>query len=416
MSFLFRKPALLISQNREAALSLKKIYSKMNTQTRLLYAFLLMPYFMLAQGDFLVTNEGDTLKGNILFAPSDTTNTLRYQSETKEAFKTFAAHEVLCFKVGRLFFQSVDTSGNHQGTDRLIVLPLSIGALSLYKYQEKAYFLKVPEGRWIVLERRPDEFYGISELNQTYRRDYRYRDIMAYILRSCPKVAEKARYLSYTSNDLTGIVNDFNDCMGSSTASFEKSSRIRLRYGLKGGLGYSSLRYLNSDIYFSEFPFQYKRNYSGGVFMNFTNFNDRWAVQPEIRIIRKGGFTEEPSPNYNYDIRVDYDFVFINTPISIQYTFPQTWGTPYIHGGATFSLGARRAQAKIITLIEEEIPRIARDEYGWRAGFGVRLPLRDKLRMVVEYEHESSLGNKNSLQHSIRLFTHHLTLAVMIGE
>lgn len=60
-------------------------------------------------------------------------------------------------------------------------------------------------------------------------------------------------------------------------------------------------------------------------FLNFSTNNKRWSVQPELRLIRKGGYSDEPSDNYDYRVRVDYDFLFVNIPVSIQYNFPRQW-------------------------------------------------------------------------------------------
>lgn len=69
-------------------------------------------------------------------------------------------------------------------------------------------------------------------------------------------------------------------------------------------------------------------------------------------------------------------------------------GKPYILGGATVSLGATNTEAYVNTASRQNIPNLARDEYGWRTGAGLRLPLTPRLQTVVEYEYEQSIGNK----------------------
>lgn len=162
--------------------------------------FTLVCFVCNGQDDYLVTLQGDTLRGKIKLFTFDR-KLDRVQVVTTEKKQEFTALEVRFLRFGN---ENFTTQRSHEGFK--FMKQLVKGYLSLYAFQ--------PENQNTYSGRQLVKLDG-STLEVP---NLRFRAVMADFLAECPEVSEQVKKAELGRNELEKIIEEFNDCLATMPA------------------------------------------------------------------------------------------------------------------------------------------------------------------------------------------------------
>lgn len=374
----------------------------------LLLTFILMvharPYAQVSDNGWVITQEGDTLRGSFA-AQLDRSEGVLIRLSGANAPSKFSPTDVRAFFADDLgYYRSAAVPA--RDNQRLFLRCLAEGKLMLYVYQDFFYAEKAGLPDLIALKKN-DRLYG-SALAE----DRRYVNILQYLTRDCPEVYKQAPRTVFNEAGLAQFAANYNRCIGGVLPDrMGRGPDLRRYAGFGARLGAAA-----TDVIFpSQKTRFYGRDLTGRVRYAFGAFyrfplTKRLGLQPELLLARQVA-QYQGQPN-TVQVRIDYAVTYLQAPLLFYYYFmPDRSWTPFLSAGgyAGFVLKKRFE----LTDIANSYPIFLADvDPGFRLGAGIKLPAPSRRwQPGIEYQFSQSGGVSGS-DDGIVLRSHFLGLRV----
>lgn len=325
-----------------------------------------------AEGRFteatVVTEEGDSLQGNVEWKPGySTPKVVRFRSSPSAGVQTFSPSDVRAvdFADGRRLVSRVADvsqvpldpedahrylSRNREMTriDTVLLEVVVTGTLRLYTRQGRRdrYVLEDDGDVFELLEVRKRSTSGNTIVtNHLYRRQLRMATM------DCPKVAEEVENLELDLRDVTPVVAQYNRCVGDTDVYVrEEPSIIATSFSLTGGVMRSQYAMNEPTTPFHTFGWGNGVAFGIGITSRFLQTDGRFAIHAELtgtmqRISPDGGrkfFGERLSDNHSIEMG------WMELKTLPRYFFRDEKWNPYVEAG--FTLGY------LLSIREETFP------------------------------------------------------------
>jgi opacity protein-like surface antigen len=359
---------------------------------------LLLPFSLLtvsasfaqsAQPDFVVTANGDTLRGRIRQVGKEFGPIRLYRPGQEPA--VYGPSEARSFGSARGSEGESHTVGK-QGKPQFVV-PLVKGYVSLFtgenEKREKRYYLQVPDSAYVI-----EVALVTNQLT------------LARNLPGCPKLVfgsmELQRRYRYTNTGLSALVMAYNQCRQPQqpTTVVKRSSGLRLTGGLKVGLNLSDFQLL-------EKPFPATNTgstgYQGGATLSLAT-RTSFSVQAEAlyMTLRSTYGPYEASPG-NSGIPSNTNLVSVRYnqfqfPVLVRYTLGFGNFRPFANAGVLYGMNTSNGSILTYPIAPsfKTVPlSIAKNYYGFAMGAGLAVHRAGLPGLTLEARYDNMEGTNN---------------------
>lgn len=361
---------------------------------------------------FIISSENDTVIGLadfkenasvyrfVKFKKAGTNNTVEYRSHDIKVYG---------FKNDR-YFESMDIPADSGKTQKVFCEVLVKGAVSLYRF-EKIYYVQKRGGTFYALiDKKKDVIIdGIK-----YRRSLdEHRSILTMLMSDCPALNVGKKEIDLKQKVLVKLCVDYNTCQGEPVVEFkERKPFLKFSPALATGVAITQFK---STEYYPYFYFHIEGTYKGSTATQLGLLFDLSSPRVHERLSLYLGIL---AAQHSYTLTTvrDYEQIagviernYVNLelteakiPITIKYSFPERFLTPYIFAGtsATLNLKTKSSWRKEleyspdnITRIQKEAPVIfKKHQAGFLAGIGTTVKLYKHIKIFTEARYELTNG------------------------
>jgi len=355
---------------------------------------------------FIINNAGDTLFGLI---------------DYRETSKTYKSCDFMVSKGGNAvaygpgsiigygfkndkFFQSRELSIKNQPPQTVFVEVIVRGAVSLYKFEETYLVEKGSNG----LEQLTNE---AREVFVDGKRVVKYTNqhiaTLNILLFDCAEIRARVQKIRLFEKDLTRLIEDYNQCKGSSSATFKaKKPWTKLIIGVAAGGNMSTLDFFDTDFGYSHLAGTFESTNSPMIGISFDVSSPRLAERVSLNV----DLLYLTSKYYNFTLNnsgssVERNYVTIElqqfkVPIGIRYTLPKRAFTPYFNGGlsGTIHVGSSSKWVQevesfgVVNTNRKQPLTMTDKQLGIWGGLGVLKPINNNLNAFLELRYEQTNG------------------------
>jgi hypothetical protein len=372
----------------------------LNLKSVILSLLILSSFFSLRAQDFrpgyIIKNNLDSIPGYVAYKSKNRNGSQCEFKKTKRGERVvFSTTDLKGFGfVGDKSFEVVTLPKNSDFSGPVFAEVIVKGILSLHRV---AGLFVVSKDEMVILPSPKNKNIYNTE-GRWYKKDKRYVGLLNSLIRDCELSADES---SYTEEDLTDLVVNYNRCKGSTVPYRKARPIVGVDAQIFTGFSRSNLSMdLHEDVTFSP-----SNTVIGAIAADFSapRVFDRIFLSLEVWYISSfyQAYAEGP---YNGTTRyqdIFLDVSYFKIPIGIKYNFLKEGNTPYVKAG--FSLSAVN-DISIRTFEEKETPDgtvysnehyldyVFRSPRSLWAGAGYEKRLTRKLRLFGELRFEHGSG------------------------
>lgn len=397
-----------------------------NISTFLLALLLLIiPIIALGQGNFepafVITNDGDTIKGLIDYKdwPYNPSR-IRFKKTEQGPERIYFPLDLKEFGVSNEKYKGaiVETETSPQGSvsdlshdpvlnlriDTVFLESVVEGEKSLLAYQSirgiKNYYIFMDDKYELLVYKK-----YIKSAQNTMLENRKFSGQLLIYLDDCPEIRSKINTVGYDAKSLQKLFNAYYVCTGKSIASEKQYKKREKIWGLLVGMSSTKFEYLNtSPDYLYNADFDRSNNFTIGIYNDFVfqRLHNRLSLQNALHITNfylKDSYSiienEENYTNYTVDIGCGQLKLFT----ALKYKYPLGKTFIYARFGITNSIwvfGANQLKSESYFWGSESvdyrnaIANPATWELGWFGGVGVSYK---RFSLGVDYESGNGIAS-----------------------
>ncbi len=335
-------------------------------------SFLIFYYSSIVQAqlglDYIVTNAGDTLYGEI-HRTVNLQHRVDFRTSDKSNFKAYKAEEIKAYQIGSDLYKSFELRLKEGGKESTFLLQLVSGAVNLYAYSDVVFYAE-KNGDLHILEKK-DRIMDGKILD-----DRRFTGVLKVFFQDCGEWEERLSEVKFKEKDLSELVWSYNECKDpllKRNYEVRESAKLSISPRIAAGISYNRPKA-------KERPGQTYSGFSPGYCLvfgasikpsQFSNF----LLQPAVHVTKKKGSARGI---YSFG---DYEALFIQPLVKMTYSIPLKLITLDFSAGGAYSLGVDK-QGSLATFgrVDKDIALIG--------GGGLRLNAFEKFQPLMEYQIE----------------------------
>lgn len=356
------------------------------------------------QQGYIVTYENDTIPG-LIKEQHELSEKILFKPDRSTHFRSYSPDDINMFYYeGGYYYKALQVPVQDDQNQRLFLLSLVEGYLSLYKGQDYFYVAK-GNGPLARLEQRD------TIIKNYKRKDKRYIRLLNYLTSDCPILQDKLEKIKLTPSDLIKFITAYNHCIDpeADTRVNAEATKLKLHTGFRIGSAVSKNKYILEGEIKRNYDFKAEVGYTAGMFFNLS-YNDKASLQPEVLITKKGGAYQTKLNNLHNEY-ANFSLTYLQLPISIYYTWPTQGIRPFISAGGV--LGYTLSNNSYLDISGRKLDiALDKDEYGYRAGAGLSYVLNNRRRLSIEYIWERSLTNGIDSYRQAQFVIHNITMSI----
>ncbi len=360
-----------LSVQTNSSTIMKTIHFLRTYKCSLFLLLALLPLLLQAQSSFtkgfVVTTEGDTLKGfindkdwdfhpnTIQFKNTENDKAVEYTAKELKGIQTESGKhfEVFTVEINKTPDKEVSFNSKANMVERTIFTqPIIKGVLSLYFYQspdfEKHYL--VQKGTEDLMELLEIEYKKKQSGEVLVVTEKRYIKQLKRLTYDCKALEDRLKKLKLNIESITDYVREYNTCRSALEKDFTsmyKKSGVKWEVNLFGGMSSNSIAFtaqgnLNNFMERMDFPRGNSVAFGGGVNMILNKWNERWSAGLEWMTFKQEMSQELTLRNTGTDIQYNTHFESnINSfNFLIRYYLSQRSLRPFVK----FGLGKSRSK------------------------------------------------------------------------
>ncbi|MGC3943756.1 MAG: outer membrane beta-barrel protein [Chryseolinea sp.] len=347
---------------------------------------------------FVITQNRDSISGLVNFRDGGKSySNCDFKKSADAAVTSYGPKDLIAYGfVGDKRFETKTIKDGDKEEAYFLEL-VAHGKMRLYQMRDR-YWVQKDGAELIELENNTKDQYVDGQ--RVLRSDNKHIATMNMLMTDCADASDLVRNLKMEKRSLTKAVNGYNKCVGGSSVVFqEKKPWAELKFGVGGGVNFSSLEF--KDPQGAAFAIAGTTKATAmmiGVTLD--------VVSP--RVSERFAFTIAAyySPiSYTVDSKYhpgdDYmtmDLDQVKVPVGLKYLFKGGRVVPYINLGGSFNFNAKSkvtwyetSQSPIIEFLQEDF-EVKPVELGFWGGVGTNIPISSKLGIQVEFRYEHTNG------------------------
>lgn len=262
---------------------------------------------------YLITNEGDTLQGEIA-TQKDAKNYEAAIFRNEGKIQTFTSNEIAGFGYtdDRVFI-----SGIKEG---VFVELLVDGKISLYKYEKQYHLKKDDDIKILEKKNHPANTLGYAEKKAV---DNKWKGTIGYMISDCNRdLSQELLAITFIEKDITQIIISYNLCFSDHYFS-PKANKKWTKLELGGTIGLNRTAIPELTILDDEASF----DFSGGLLLNLSapRVSERITFHSEILFVSasyESSFTNSIGTNSTRTFDYSFKFQKVSIPIALKYILP----------------------------------------------------------------------------------------------
>lgn len=369
-------------------------------QTALVLSLLFFYLSAHAQSDFregyVITNEGDTLLGYVNyreglkiflvceFRKTPSSESIEYHPEQIRAYR---------FKDDKLIV-SRKLVLDENPPKHYFMEVLVDGSLTLYQYRDRYFVGKADSIEHELTNVRSETYINGKRMS---KESGQFKGILMFMTRDCPEQKKSIETAQFNQREMTTIVENYNDCVGTSISYKAKKAWFIAIPGITSGVNSTSFSYDNDRI---PSDFSNDMTYTVGVDFELKapRVNEYFSVYTGIFYVKNKFFSYmEETPYvvvYRHEVTLEYSQVKV--PITVRYTFPERNITPYFNVGfvpvflkMTENSWRAESERNNIVYSEDVSPfTMSKKNAGLMGGIGVKKKMGNKYNLRAELRYE----------------------------
>jgi hypothetical protein len=268
------------------------------------------------------------------------------------------------------------------------------------------FYLLLQDG---VLQELIQTTQQVVENGVTYqRKSDDFRRTLASAMQQCPAVQPTINHVRFGMNELTRVVQNYNECVGgTSLAPADASRKSHVRLGVIAGAETSRL-VINNPVTGAELLLKGKASPVVGLALNINLaglnkvFSARLEALYESQSYSKSNVSYRDAYGYTIDRQYHVELASLRVPLLVRYTYPEGTVRPFVQLGYGFNYMFRNTNE---TRYRYSNPSASEDftrwsdiattrklEQGIITGVGLATTRPDKRNLAVELRFERSDG------------------------
>lgn len=341
---------------------------------------------------YIINTLNDTLKGYIK-DEGGFKKGIRFRSTDDASFRMYGTSEIKGFFINDNSTKYVSFS---KGTDSLTTTPqfvkvLSEGYISLY-YTEDGYFIADKENKIYIIEKQDDKLKRVEDdlgVRTIAIADTRYIGMVKFLISDYPQLSRKINNLSFTSTDISKVINLYNNWKSpSARVSKESVKNIKaplINTGLKISVYKNAMSNVVPAGLYHNVAFAVKTCFAAGLVVDF-NLNRKFSLQVDALLAQRNSYLHHDN-TYGDPEDIKWAMTYMEFPVSIYYTLPTQNFSPHFFAGGI--IGAKIADNSIIQTIHTlVVTKVDPLELGFLAGTGVTKKIKNNSKIRIEYYFE----------------------------
>lgn len=248
-----------------------------------------------------------------------------------------------------------------------------------------------------------------------------YRNQLARVISSCPKVLERTQTLRYKKSEMQSVFLSYYECNDDEVLFLKKVKKSVLTFGVYGGLSLTKLNFVGASN-FKELvtaEFSLTPGYTLGTFfeLTFPRNENRLSLKTGLNIFgysAKSTSLVEYSDTEYVENEYDLSYNYLRLTFQLKYKIFKGSFDLFLSGGLSggYTLNSTNFNKTTsfffgdIRVRESKAVRETRiDEYSWLAGFGI-----EKGKFGIEILHEQGSGMSNFIKLDSNLIRYHVLL------
>lgn len=356
---------------------------------------------------FVITQNGDTLSGLVNYREkAKAFRSCDFKISAEQTETTYTPDQIKGYGfVDDKFFQSREVSIKDQPVQTVFIEVLVRGTLTLYKFEDVYFVEKGDEGLQQLINETKELYVDGKRVLKSTNDYVRTLNMLVF---DCEKLRGKVENVTLGEKRLTNLVEDYNQCKGTSSTTFKaKKPWIKAAIGITGGLEVSNInfeRYLGGYKYLQS-DFEVSRSPVMGVSFDlfYPRLHERISLHGDLLYTSAAydGFSQySPHSNSTESNFVTIELQQVKFPIGLRYTFPARKLTPYITAAMSnvFHLSTETKWVQVVesgsyvNRYEFEFFKIRNRQFGFSGGLGISKSISSKLDTYMELRYEQTNG------------------------
>lgn len=158
--------------------------------------------------DYIITNEGDTINGDITLKKRVSDNIL-FSTSGQESIRYYAI-QLKGFRVDGKIFISHAVPQHEDIPKQLFIEKLSFGRATLYYSRPNFLIQKKGDDEFYLLEPYDEKI--IHKVGETYKQSTNFIGILKWLMNDCEAVKDEFDQLNFRKKQIIELVKRYNSC------------------------------------------------------------------------------------------------------------------------------------------------------------------------------------------------------------
>ena len=357
----------------------------------ILFTFLIGITTCFAQSDFregyIIDSSNDTIPGFINNRGSlKTLKKCRFKTQKDAEYKDYTPDEIQAFRIfegGYYVSMEIEKDGKKE---RLFIEKLVEGIIDVYYFSvvnEGYYLIQTEDGEMYELKNSQIEVTNDDGSFVKDKKEYVY--VLRYLLQDSPKSVRKVDYLSFDSNSMIDLAQDYHNevCDDYECIVYTKEKlNPKLSFGFHVGYSISKVK-----VFDNEYTKNLNKDYSTssdivyGGFLNYMdpNISERFSLQLGL-FLQNGHYSADSS-----SMKIGY----MKVPFSIKYTYPKKRVMPSVWLGIAYNKWLNFEDENIVPRhLSGDAIQKDRHQLGLYTGLELSYDLNDKINIFFQGKYE----------------------------
>jgi hypothetical protein len=400
--------------------------------TLVLLFVLVLPALCYSQSDFrngfVVSNQGDTLRGFVKYSESNAVyGFCVFKSAEDQPETTYTANQLHAYGIDGIKAFETKSITIEQNEQTLFIEVVVKGQVSLYKYTDQFWIAK--EGGQVLRltnEAIKQDIGGKRVLVKSNK----HIAVLNMLMTDCAEIRGKIQRVSLTEKSLTKVVEDYNRCTGTQSITVKaKIPLIKPAVGFSAGLAFSSLKFESDEPSNAHLlgDFGNAKTSIVGISLDLLlpRTSERFSFTTGLLFssVRYHSLLELSGPSWTEKHDVTIKTSTLTVPIGLRYAFRGRSITPYLNAG-TSVIAILRSSSKWIEeedmnnnvyVSEGDAVDIKSVSLGYWGGVGLIKPLGKSLDATLEIRYEKTNGISKPVFQLYEIYSNVSNIQILLG-